>query len=405
MSLGAKMLQSVDKITFDARDVIGTGSSSVVYRGTFGLRVVAVKKVDKTQTKILKAEIELLQEYDQHQNIIRYFTSEEDARHHYLALELCLCTLREYVSQPTLKIRLPVKPVIEQMLAGLEYLHTTTPPIIHRDIKPTNVLLLETATGQLVVKISDFGFAKQMHVSDSQMSVIPDESIYWKVPEMKKRRYNLKSDVYSMGCLIYYLVHDGVILLTNELVDFRWDDSSSPTSEGVCAKHLIRVMTHSDPDRRPSINCMRGHPFFWTEQKILTFLVKVADRIKDDYRVKRVLEEDADQVIGSSWLSILEPEIVQSLIYRSARHNYNGGLVCELLRALRNKEAHYDEIGGSAKKIFGSLPEKFTSYWQNKFPLLLPHVFLKVHRSGLHTEENFSQFYPSPLDCHALFDI
>lgn len=171
--------------------------------------------------------------------------------------------------------------------------------------------------------------------------------------------------------------------------------------------HLIRVMTKNDPDQRPSIKCMLSHPFFWTNQKVLTFLVKVSDRIKDgdEYEAKKVLEENADQVIGQSWLLKLEPEVECSLIFRGSRHNYGGGSLCELLRALRNKEAHYDEMQEEAKRIFGPLPEGFPSYWKNKFPRLLPHVYLKIYRSGLHTEENFSQFYPEQRDCQTIFDV
>lgn len=403
------MLRKIGEITFDASLVLGTGSSSVVYKGKFGKygqRDVAVKKVDKNKTKIIRSEIELLERSDRHPNIIRYFASEEDDQHHYLALELCLCTLREYVTRPDFKAQIPVKTVIEQMIAGLEYLHST-PPIIHRDIKPTNVLLMQIAQGHLVIKLSDFGFAKLMQVSDSQMSVIPDGSVYWKVPEMAQGRYNMKSDVYSMGCLIYYLLRDGSISLNNEMVEFTWNESFGASCDGVCAGHLIRVMTQNSPERRPSISCILGHPYFWTNQKILNFLVKVADRIKDGdgSEAKQELEEDAFQVIGSNWLTSLEPEIERSLIFRGPRHNYGGGRICELLRALRNKEAHYDEMSESAKNTFGPLPEGFASYWKNKFPRLLSHVYLKIYRSGLHTEENFSQFYPSQQECQALFDI
>lgn len=401
------MSQKVGSITFDPNHVIGTGSSSTVYKGTFGFREVAVKKVDKSHTKLIATEIKLLQRSDQHPNIIRYFVSEEDDQHYFIALELCICTLREYVNQPAMKTQIPIKSVIEQMLAGLGHLHTLSPSIVHRDIKPTNVLLMQNATGHLEVKISDFGFAKQMQVSGSQMSIVPDESIYWKVPEMKQGRYNLKSDVFSMGCLIFFLVNDGNISVVNEMIQFNWKESTSQTCDGECVIHLVRVMARNNPEQRPPIKCLLGHPFFWTNQKILTFLVKVADRIKDGdgYEPKRFLEEQAEQIIGSSWLSRLEPEIERSLIFRGRSHGYGGERICELLRALRNKEAHYDEMNGEAKRSFGSLPDGFAAYWINKFPRLLLHVYFQIYRSGLRSEENFSQFYPNQQDCQTLFDI
>lgn len=63
--------------------------------------------------------------------------------------------------------------------------------------------------------------------------------------------------------------------------------------------------------------------------------MKADDRIKDgdDYEVKIFLEEQAEEVIGN-WL-----------IFRSHSH-YGGGRICELMLALRNKEAHYEEMNG-----------------------------------------------------------
>ena len=391
----------IGKITYDPKDVIGNGSNSVVYRGTFEKKEAAVKKVEKMFLKLIKSEIDILQQADENRNIIRYFCSEEDRDHYYIALELCFCTLKDYVSNNEYKKLISLKSVCEQIVSGMESLHNLK--IVHRDIKPTNALLMKTKSGEIVVKVSDFGFAKQIDDSSSQMSVVLDESNYWKVPEMSQGRYNANSDVYSAGCLLYYLFNGGRISTNKDIVTFNWHSTSSEVCDGVLIKHLVTIMTKPNPDERPPFECIKFHPYFWDGQKTLNFLVKTADFIKENstvaYTMKSLLQENAEEIIGSTWLSRLEPVIEQSLIYRRANHGYGGNSISELLRALRNKHAHYDEMTEAAKQTYGSLPDGFASYWTTKFPALLLHIYLKGYRSGLHHDENFNQYYPNSQKC------
>lgn len=389
------MTQNISSITFDSKNVIGRGSSSVVYKGRFGQRAVAVKKIDKKNSKLIQSEILLLQKSDEHPNIIRYFVSQEDQQFTYLALELCSFTLKDYVMRNDLKSRISSKTVIEKMFGGLRWLHSLK--IVHRDIKPTNVLLMEKPDGELELKISDFGFAKEIEISNSQMSIVPDESVYWKVPEMFQGKYNMKSDVFSMGCLIFYIANNGLISKTNDLVNFLWTESYKQSSDAALIKHLVTIMTNNDQQLRPSFSCLLYHPYFWSNQKILNFLVSFADRIKKNdslaYTIKNALQQNAEKVIDSSWLTRLEPIVIESLAYRSAHHNYGGSSISELLRALRNKEAHYDEMSGAAKQMYGSLPDGYSNYWTSKFPLLVIYLYIKGQISGLSQEPNFDQYY------------
>lgn len=114
------MSQTIGSITFDSNEIIGEGTSSVVYRGKFGQRVVAVKRVDKKDAKLNQKEISLLQKSDQDSYIIRYFTSEEDQRYTYIALELCSATLKDFVTRNDLKSKLTQKAVVEKLLGVLK---------------------------------------------------------------------------------------------------------------------------------------------------------------------------------------------------------------------------------------------------------------------------------------------
>ena len=61
--------------------------------------------------------------------------------------------------------------LIRQILKGLNTLHSANPPIIHRDLKPNNVLLKFNACGDIIIKISDFGFAKEVTTSISDIDI------------------------------------------------------------------------------------------------------------------------------------------------------------------------------------------------------------------------------------------
>jgi len=96
-----------------------------------------------------------------------------------------------------------VLPWIRQVADALEYLHTRTPPIIHRDIKPDNIII--TQEGQAI--LVDFGISKVYEASKSTTIGARAVTPGYSPPEQYGRgRTDARSDVYALGATLYTLL-------------------------------------------------------------------------------------------------------------------------------------------------------------------------------------------------------
>jgi hypothetical protein len=127
-------------------ELLGTGShGTLVFRGTFQSRPVAVKRLLSHFTSLHSREISLLQSSDHHPNIVRYFYQEHREPWLLIALELCPCSLGELVERGPrgdeaiwAEWKGREEEALKGAVQGVEHLHSLK--ICHRDIKPQCVL-------------------------------------------------------------------------------------------------------------------------------------------------------------------------------------------------------------------------------------------------------------------------
>ncbi|XP_058743819.1 serine/threonine-protein kinase ATG1a [Vicia villosa] len=188
---------------------IGSGSFAVVWRSrhrSSGLEV-AIKEIDQTQLspKVrdnLIKEITILRTI-RHPNIIRLFEAIETNDRIYLVLEYCGGgDLAAYIHRYGRVSESIARHFMRQLAAGLQVLQEKN--LIHRDLKPQN-LLLETTSATPLMKIGDFGFARSL--TPLQLADTLCGSPYYMAPEIiQSQKYDAKADLWSVGAILYQLV-------------------------------------------------------------------------------------------------------------------------------------------------------------------------------------------------------
>lgn len=190
---------------------IGAGGFGKVFFGTLADgKMVAIKRASTTS---LQGQIEFRNEVNllsrlHHRHLVRLegFCEEEDLQ--ILVYEYMKNgNLGEHISRArggkVLKWykRLEIAVGIAQ---GLDYLHSfADPPVIHRDIKPTNILLDE----HMVAKVADFGISKATFDFDTHVSTRPAGTAGYLDPEyFLRRQLTTASDVYGYGMLLLEII-------------------------------------------------------------------------------------------------------------------------------------------------------------------------------------------------------
>ncbi|MBW3002576.1 serine/threonine protein kinase [Candidatus Woesearchaeota archaeon] len=260
-------------------NLIGSGSFSDVYRAfnTDSSRDVACK-VLKRNTSEIKREARALLSLRGHSNIVEVYDVGYDNGRHFIEMELCSSSLADRISS----VGLPRGEAVDialQVLAGLEHAHSKR--IIHRDIKPENVLL--SSSGQ--VKLCDFGLyrelkqqlksswatltnpgiARSLRNSFESSDVIAGTLAYM-APEQMKGRSDERSDLFSVGTLLYKMLTGDEPLYTYESVgDKGLDDVILKSRNKSPAERFssARLMALDLRLARLSFDSVDTSPFEW----------------------------------------------------------------------------------------------------------------------------------------------
>lgn len=113
--------------------------------------------------------------------------------------------------------------MVLQITDAIQYTHSKG--IIHRDLKPDNIFIssleLDKKNRKLItsckVTLGDFGLSKNIQQS---MAVSVVGTLGWMSPDHLNGNFSLKTDMWSLGCIIYYLISlDAALLNTNDMIN------------------------------------------------------------------------------------------------------------------------------------------------------------------------------------------
>ena len=233
--------------------------------------IVAIKsfnKIKKTfpMNKILY-EIKLLKKLRSHKNIIKYFEHFENEKHFFIVMEnICGGNLLNAINKMSKFSESMAKNIFKQLIETIKYLHSIG--IVHRDIKPDNILLDLDNT----IKLCDFGVSKE--VKEGQLLTDSCGTPAFVAPEiLKDSPYNpYMTDIWSSGVVLYAMITGffpfrGVneTELHKNILSGAFPKLKDVSNE---LKDLLNKILEVNPNKRITIDNILKHPWIIQNENI-----------------------------------------------------------------------------------------------------------------------------------------
>lgn len=314
---------------YEIGETLGEGSFGSVRKGIqistnqeVAIKTIIKSYVQRTDDTNAILEVEILRNLD-HPNILKIKEVIEDMRNYHIITELC--TGGELFSKISLQKSLSESTVslyMNQILSALSFCHDKG--VLHRDIKPEN-MLFQFPDENSPIKIIDFGVS-DLNCNQKTLKFEQLTSIFYKAPEQFSNYCCDKSDVWSVGVIIYlmlsgYLPFQGKnekkmeFSIKNSVLSF-----DSPEWENISefAKDLLTKILEKDPEKRLSAKDALLHPWIQNghSQYLLTRTITdsgIKNLLKFRFHVKlrhAVLEFIISHFCNSSEISELQQAFI-----------------------------------------------------------------------------------------------
>ena len=296
---------------------LGEGSFAAVYRVQNRITdsIRAMKVINKSSTcseeddKEIFNEINILRTLD-HPNILKIFEFYSNKESYSIVTELCSGgeLFQEIVDKGPFNESYSAY-VMFQVLSAINYCHNMK--IVHRDLKPENILITERdKNGYPRIKICDFGTSKMFEKGAVQRKLVG--SSYYIAPEVLKKKYDEKCDIWSCGVILYILLSgrppfsgESDKEIMQQVAIGKYDLKSSPFNK--CSKScldLIQKLLIMDPKKRITAQEALSHSWFKENRSKELF-----NQIKDEHTLKKLISNlkayKKDSIIQETALAYL----------------------------------------------------------------------------------------------------
>ena len=276
-------------------------------------------------------------------NIVEVYDVGEDNGEYYIVMEYVEGKHLKNLLKKRGKLTVPeVVDIVLQITSGLSVAHDSY--IIHRDIKPQNILILDNG----LVKITDFGIAVAMNATQLTQTNSVMGSVHYLPPEQASGKgATLQSDIYSIGILMYEL-------LTGKL-PFKGDNAVE-----IALKHLKEPMP-SIRDEYPEI-----------PQSVENIILKAtAKNPKNRYADAREMHEDLKTCLDDSRKNELK------ITFKYPEHDYDDTKIIKAVKQNEKKEKiKVQEESKEGEEMKQKKAKKNDNVSQNKLIIILASVFV-----------------------------
>ena len=277
-------------------------------------------------------------------NIVEVYDVGEDNGEYYIVMEYVEGKHLKNLLKKRGKLTVPeAVDIVLQITSGLSVAHDSY--IIHRDIKPQNILILDNG----LVKITDFGIAVAMNATQLTQTNSVMGSVHYLPPEQASGKgATLQSDIYSIGILMYEL-------LTGKL-PFKGDNAVE-----IALKHLKEPMP-SIKDEYPEI-----------PQSVENIILKAtAKNPKNRYVDAREMHEDLKTCLDESRKNELK------ITFKYPEHDYDDTKLLKTIK-VSEKKGHKKDINIIEDKEGEEMKKKAKkndNVSQNKLIIILASIFV-----------------------------
>lgn len=363
--------------------------STNIFEGKSSERNVVIKigdkmKIDREVSHLLALE---------HPNIVQYMFKCCDANgKSHLITEHYKHPLRDH-----LKLQVPIKDIMSQLMSAVAFMQEKN--IVHLDIAPDNVFLIKNDL-RIAVKLTNFEYALKMQALDVRVDSFNYKSKGFTPPEvLTQQRAYKSSDIYSFGSILTFLMTEKGYMKKVQRNGKKFDDPYSvdiiktiknDSNNNILCKDLLSKLLVIDWKLRINAKEALKHPFFWSAQETLNFIVEIAIMIEDsrkhggNFHIEifgksgRVIRDGK----SADWTEKIDSDLlgeIQKSREAFGKNKKTGkveefdGTIMSLIFNIRNMKVHARSAEVNA--IVGSDDDTFLNYWTSKFPFLIFHLY------------------------------